>query len=86
MIVSSTVFPDIWLTPTTAWPPIHQERLPVPVLIPLERTIGRFDHLDLDMYRHTMSPSDYQFFVSFVGTDAFGFTEEDLDDFYTPEY
>lgn len=40
---------------------------------------GRYDHLDLDKYRRTMSPRDFNFFVNFVGAEALGFREEDLE-------
>jgi molybdopterin converting factor small subunit len=40
---------------------------------------GRYDHLDLDKYRRTMSPPDFNFFVNFVGADALGFRDEDLE-------
>lgn len=40
---------------------------------------GRHDHLDLDACRRTMSSEDFNFFVRFVGADALGFKDEDLD-------
>lgn len=43
------------------------------------RSIGRHDHLDLDECRRTMSPRDFNFFVNFVGAEALGFRDEDLE-------
>lgn len=40
---------------------------------------GRYDHLDLDECRRTMSPRDFNFFVNFVGAEPLGFREEDLE-------
>lgn len=40
---------------------------------------GRHDHLDLDECRRMMSPRGFNFFISFVGADALGFREEDLE-------
>ena len=53
------------------------------VLVATPRSIvggsaGRYDHLDLDRYRRTMTPEDFSFFTGFVGADRFGVTEDDL--------
>lgn len=40
---------------------------------------GRYDHLDLDECRRTMSSRDFEFFVNFVGADMLGFKDEDSD-------
>lgn len=39
---------------------------------------GRYDHLDLERYRRTMLPRDFDFFVNFVGADQLGLRDEDL--------
>ena len=41
--------------------------------------VGRYDHVDLDECRRTMSPRDFKFFVNFVGADVLGFRDEDLE-------
>lgn len=53
------------------------------VLVAVPRSIvggnaGRYDHLDLERYRRTMTPDDFKFFTNFVGADRLGFTEDDL--------
>ena|SRR5439155_17083084 len=39
---------------------------------------NRHAHLDLESYRKAMSARDYDFFINFVGADAFGLRKEDL--------
>jgi hypothetical protein len=39
---------------------------------------ARFAHLDMARLKTTLSPKDYEFFSTFVGADALGFTERDL--------
>lgn len=39
---------------------------------------GRYGHLDMAANQAAMSPEDYRCFVSFVGADAFGLSEDDL--------
>lgn len=40
---------------------------------------GRYDHLNLEKYRQTMSARDFKFFVNFVGADRFGFRNGDVE-------
>ena len=42
----------------------------------LPRTPGRYAHLDLESYRKSMSPRDYNFFINFIGADALGLTQD----------
>lgn len=42
-------------------------------------SVDRYDGLDLEQCRRAMSPHDFQFFVNFVGADALGVKDSDLD-------
>ena len=79
--------PDLWLPPVTTaqYRPLRRETTLRPLVVPFEQSCGRFDHLDLDFYRQTMSARDFNFFLTFAGGDTLGFTDEDLEVFYPPE-
>lgn len=40
---------------------------------------SRYDHLNLEECRRRMSAKDFRFFVKFIGADALGFTDNDLE-------
>lgn len=86
-IVATQMPPQIWLPPVTTAEHrlLRQESTPRPMIVPFMRSTGNLDHIDLGFYRSTLGPRDFAFFVSFVGGDALGFTEDDLEVFYPPE-
>lgn len=79
--------PDLWLAADTTvqhgW--FRQEATLRPMVVSLDQTSARFDHLDLAYYRGTMTHRDFAFFVNFVGRDALGITDDDLEVFYPSE-
>ena len=86
-IVAEQMPPQLWLPPVTTaeYRPLREETTPTGIVVPLMQSAGHLDHIDLGFYRDTLGPRDFAFFVSFTGTDAFGFTERDLEVFYPPE-
>jgi len=79
--------PDLWLkgATTAEYRPLSEEIIPRPIIVRLDTSLGRFDHLDLGFYRRTIPQRDFAFLIAFTGGDTFGFTDQDLEVFYPPE-
>lgn len=60
---------------------IGQESTPQSI-VARTQSVGIFDHIDLGLYRDSLGPRDFAFFISFAGADSIGFTEADLEVFY----
>lgn len=86
-IVVEQMPPQLWLPPVTTaeYRLLRQETTPGRMVVPFVQSVGHLDHIDLGFYRDTLGPREFEFFVSFAGADALGFTEPDLEVFYPPE-
>ena len=79
--------PSLWSREATTahYRPLLEESTPRPVIVPLSKSFGHLDHIELGQYQQTMSQRDFNFFLAFAGGDTFGFTDSDLEVFYPPE-
>ncbi len=58
--------------------PLHDRDLVTLLPESISGGARRYAHLNLEEYRKSMSPRDYDFFVRFIGSDAFGLEPEDV--------